>query len=372
MQKIPIYKVDMEDPEHGLTKVSFVENPAIESDFIALSKKEQEVALAKDEQKMILTGALMIPEKKILRVDAEGNPFYIVFSADQIEEMRNKFFAESKINLTNLEHDFDLSGNYIVESWIVQDSEKDKSVAIGLGSFPVGTMMVSYKVTDEKFWTEKVMTGEVKGFSLEGLFALNELKLKKDTMNKPILKTILSNIKNLWKIELMEMTLEDGRMIWQDEEDGSVYLINEDGSRGELLADGEYILDNGEVINIVEGKITAMENKEEEEEMSQVKAELEEAKSKISELEAKLSASELEAGENSERLRLSTEEVEKSVSEIEQKDSKIAELEAELSELKEENIKLKKVPASRGIEEEEGEQSRKPKTAIERILEVSK
>jgi hypothetical protein len=58
----------------------------------------------------------------------------------------------------------------IVESWIVEDSEMDKSKKYGL-NVPVGTWMVSMKVNNEQIWNDFVKTGKVKGFSIEGYFA---------------------------------------------------------------------------------------------------------------------------------------------------------------------------------------------------------
>lgn len=361
MQKIPVYKIDMESPEHGLKKVSFVENPAMESDFIALASEE--IKLAKNEDEQVLTGALIIPDKKILRVDAEGNPFYIVFSKEQIKEARNKFFKEARIGLTNFEHDYDLEGNYIVEAWIVENSEQDKSVALGLGSFPVGTLMLSYKVEDKDFWEKEVKTGNVKGFSLEGLFSMNEIKLKKEDK---MLKTILTNLGKVFKVNLMEMTLQDGSVIFQDEETGTVYMINEDGSQGDVLADGEYTLENGKSIMIEEGKIKVEDNGDEEE-MEKLKAELEDAKSKLAELESEKAELSKEV-----ETKLSKEDFEAKLSEqIKEKDSKIEEIEAELSKAKAEIVELNKKPASEGVEEGKENKSKKPMTVKEMAVAVS-
>jgi hypothetical protein len=171
MSLIPIYsiKLDKDDKRSGVSLISFVENPAIQANFVSLSQ-QQEVKLARDEMKRILTGPVLIPEKQILRQNGAGEYYYITFSSDVIEQIRDKFFREGNISNTNSEHEIALSGNYVVESWIVTNPEKDKSVALGLGEQAPGTWMVSYKVDDKEFWEKEILTGKRKGFSLEGIF----------------------------------------------------------------------------------------------------------------------------------------------------------------------------------------------------------
>ena len=55
----------------------------------------------------------------------------------------------------------------VVESWIVEDTEKDKTKLYNL-SVPKGTWMVSVKVNNDEIWEEYVETGKVKGFSRGG------------------------------------------------------------------------------------------------------------------------------------------------------------------------------------------------------------
>ena len=72
-------------------------------------------------------------------------------------------------NRSTLEHQAELSGMSVVESWIVEDETHDKSRKYGL-NMPVGTWMVSMKVNNDEVWKDYVKTGKVKGFSIEGYF----------------------------------------------------------------------------------------------------------------------------------------------------------------------------------------------------------
>ena len=79
-----------------------------------------------------------------------------------------------------LEHNHKIEGLSLVESWIIEDSEKDKSRAYGL-EYPVGTWMVSMKVNNDDIWEGYVKEGKVKGFSIEGWFLQRESAIEVNT-----------------------------------------------------------------------------------------------------------------------------------------------------------------------------------------------
>lgn len=160
--------IDEEDEISGIEAVSIVENPAIEEDFIAL--KNHEVKFAEvNKEKRILMGAALIPNKPIYR-RSEDKEYYIYFSRDTVRKASELFFIKGNYNKSTLEHGKALSGLVAVESWLVEDSKKDKSAAYGM-DMPVGTWMLSMKVQNDDVWENYVKTGKVKGFSIEGYFA---------------------------------------------------------------------------------------------------------------------------------------------------------------------------------------------------------
>ncbi len=154
----------------GVKALSLVEDPAIDSDWITLSKEEELIELAEvDKEKRILLGAVLIPDKPILR---KGNPenFYIKFSKDTIETAQEYFFLNGFQNSTTIEHNGEsVEGQTVVESWIKEDEEKDKSLLYNL-SAPVGSWIVKMKVNNDTIWNDYIKTGKVKGFSIEGFF----------------------------------------------------------------------------------------------------------------------------------------------------------------------------------------------------------
>ena len=168
--------IDDNEDLQGVEAISIVENPAIESNFVAL--KTQEIKLAEvDSEKRILMGAVLIPEKPIYRRNGQDE-YYIYFSKETVNKASQLFFKNKNQQNWTLEHSKQIEGLTVVESWIVEDTQKDKSALYNL-EVPVGTWMASVKVDDEKMWNEFVKTGKVKGFSLEGYFA-DKLESKKE------------------------------------------------------------------------------------------------------------------------------------------------------------------------------------------------
>mgnify|MGYP003691463077 CR=1 FL=1 len=168
-----------EESELGIEAISVVESPAIEEDFVAL--KSQEFKLAEiDGERRILMGALLIPNKPIYRRNGEDE-YYIYFSKDTVLKASQMNLMNSKQNNSTLEHQYELEGLSLVESWIVEDKVHDKSVKFGM-DLPLGTWVGSVKVNNDKIWKEFVQTKKIRGFSIEGYFA--------DKMERPNDSTI--------------------------------------------------------------------------------------------------------------------------------------------------------------------------------------
>ena len=159
-----------ENDDTGVDIISFVESPAIEVDFMYFSDKKTERFKTVDEDKRIVVGAAMLPNEKIIREDADGNPYFVYFSEETVRKCAELYFKRSKQTQTNVDHsDEVMSGVTVVESWIVENPEMDKSKHLGYKDIPSGSWFVSYKVDNDILWN-KVKAGEVLGFSVEGMF----------------------------------------------------------------------------------------------------------------------------------------------------------------------------------------------------------
>ena len=190
--------IDEDNLQSGINAISLVNSPAIEIDFIALSKdnpKEQLIKLA-DQDRQVLMGAALVPNKPIPRM-AKGEEFYIMFSKETIRRASELYFMRNRQQSATLEHKAAVDGITTVESWIVEDVEMDKSKKYGF-NVPVGTWMVAMKVDNKDIWTNLVKTGEVKGFSIEGFF-MPELRETLSKVEKPIdeYETKLNEVKKL-------------------------------------------------------------------------------------------------------------------------------------------------------------------------------
>ena len=175
-KKIKKYKVGCDSETYA---ISMVEAPAIESDFVALSKEEedkQQVFLESNERHMVY-GAALIPEKDIYRNNGEQE-FYISFTKESIEKMSQDFMKEYRQHEVKTDHEDVANEVCVVESWLVEDSYKDKANALGI-NVPEGTWMVGMKVNNIETW-ERVKAGELKGFSVESMLTLEEFSKQND------------------------------------------------------------------------------------------------------------------------------------------------------------------------------------------------
>ena len=178
--------IDEQDEQSGIDAISVVMSPAIESNFIHLSKHEIELKEV-DAEKRILMGAALIPNKQIYRKnDKTKDEYYIYFSESTIRKASELFLINANQNNSTLEHSQKLKGMSVVESWIVE-SENDKSKNYGF-NFPKGTWVISMKVNNDEIW-DKVKLGEVKGFSIEGYFA-DRYEMSLDNEDEVLVKKI--------------------------------------------------------------------------------------------------------------------------------------------------------------------------------------
>ena len=207
-----------DDEMTGIEAISVVENPAIEEDFIAL--KSEEIKLAEvDNEKRILMGALLIPNKPIYRRKGEEE-YYIYFSRETVERASQLYLMNGNQSKATLEHQHTINGLTLVESWLVEDEVHDKSRKYGL-NVPVGTWMGAVKVNNDQIWNDFVKTGKVKGFSIEGYFA-DKMERPKEPINdfdeeeaEEMLSVIRSIIKN-GEIELASEVINDSMAIIDD------------------------------------------------------------------------------------------------------------------------------------------------------------
>jgi hypothetical protein len=180
-----IYELVIEDDKDEVFAISLVENAAIERDFIFFNKEEIQFSSI-DEDKRLVIGPILIPDKQIFRVDGDNVPYAVFFSKDTIKRLSENYLKKGYQASSTLEHNKKIDGVTLVESWIVESRTKDKTALYNM-NLPIGTWAGTFKIDNDEIWEDYVKTGKVKGFSIEGMF---EHKLvaasKEDYLQKPI------------------------------------------------------------------------------------------------------------------------------------------------------------------------------------------
>ena len=204
-KKLKKYKVGMDSDVYA---ISMVEAPAIESDFVALAKEEEEKrqVFLESNEKHMLYGAALIPDKDIYRNNGEQE-YYINFSKESIEKMSQDFMKEYRQHEVTTDHEDIANEVCVVESWLVQDAYRDKSNALGI-NVPEGTWMVGMKVNNIDTW-ERIRNHELKGFSVESVVSLEEFGIQND--NNMNIETneemFFDKIKNVFKEVLASVSM---------------------------------------------------------------------------------------------------------------------------------------------------------------------
>ena len=280
---LPVYEMVINPDESSEVEVSFValvDKPAIEKNFLAFNKALQ---FAINEEKRIISGPAMIANQLIYRKDTNGE-YNVFFSPETIREIAIKFFKKDYQKNINLFHDPNLSldGVTIFESF-VSDAERGISPMKGFEDSPDGTWFISAKVENDEVWN-KIKSGEVKGFSVEGIFSFMQISgTQKHNSHLQEEISFMSEIKDLWNqfkekflgnpevqspaapVQLTEATLKDGTVVTVDKlEVGGVVKIGDAPAPA-----GVHELSDGTKITVGEGGVIEAVEKEEapEEEM---------------------------------------------------------------------------------------------------------
>ena len=268
---LPLYEMVINPEETSEVEVSFValvDKPAIERNFLAF--KDNKLHFALDEEKRIISGPAMVADAPIFRKDENGE-YNVFFSAETIRDIAVKFFKKDYQKNLNLFHDPSLSleGVTIFESF-VSDVSRGIQPMKGFEDLPDGSWFISAKVDNEEVWN-KIKSGEVKGFSVEGIFSFMKVNgTQKHNSHISTENFIMDNIKDLWNsfkekflndsanttqptapVQMMETTLKDGTPVKVDRlEVGGVVMVNDAPAPA-----GEHELADGTKIVVGEGGV---------------------------------------------------------------------------------------------------------------------
>lgn len=165
-----IYKAVIDPNPESELEVNFiglVDRPAIERNFLAFNDK---VRFSLDEEKRIISGPAMIADLPIYRNDETYGEYFVVFGKSEIAAIVQKFNAKGYLKNFNLFHD---DNQQVSDVTIINSFITDTSIGImppkGFEDISEGSWFISAKVNNDSVW-EKVKNGDIKGFSVEGMF----------------------------------------------------------------------------------------------------------------------------------------------------------------------------------------------------------
>ena len=173
MRKLKNYRVRPSTSD--IYAVSLVEDEAVESGFIALSKQKQPMNFKiHNEEKRMLYGVALRADFPIYRCYGQDE-FYLTFDANAIERLVNKFMSNYGQKSFTIDHMEPAEGIVITESWLVKDTENDKSNALGLENVSEGSWIIGCKINNDEIW-QSIREGRWHGFSIESWIDMEEIE----------------------------------------------------------------------------------------------------------------------------------------------------------------------------------------------------
>jgi hypothetical protein len=178
-EKLPTYEIVIDEfDETGISLISLVEDPAIMVKGMAFNSSSM-MSFKEVGDKQVIVGPALIPDMRIYREDDKFGKYYVVFTAETIAKMVEKFNKYGSNRKINIDHSNMMVDAFIIEDWIVEDTVYDKSRKYGI-EVPVGTYMIMVKIEDKTFWENEVKGNGKFGFSIEGMLGQQLVSLSKE------------------------------------------------------------------------------------------------------------------------------------------------------------------------------------------------
>lgn len=223
--KIPVYLIDinLDDESTGMGAISFVEDPAIESNFLCFEKEKKPMMFqVENEMEHKVTGCAIWCDKPIYRYDPTIGEYYVVFNKETIDKIVHKYAKQGLNNLVDLQHDGKMIDGVVMVEYFIKDTEKGINPK-GFEDIADGSLFVTYKIEDEKLWNEIIAPdSEFKGFSIEinaDIVPTNEYVEEENDADEEFMN---------WLDELLK-ALEDADCEIIMESDKGKWLVNGDG-----------------------------------------------------------------------------------------------------------------------------------------------
>lgn len=285
---IPVYRVLVDDENDGMVRVSLVDDPAVMSDFVAFdAQKRSQTFAVEDEDKRLVFGVVARADFPIFRKDDRHGEHYVIFPAESIREMAQKYLTEGRADNVDEMHDGDDVEDVHLVQWFIKDSAKGINPE-GFDDIADGSLFAEYHVEDDEIW-QQIKDGTFKGFSMEVFYTLQpeenagyvrEAVEDADGMFERIMAA-LTNPANMvikkrnnllrklgrYLSSFATVTTDKGVLAWDGDEDlkagDRVYIEDADGNR-ENAPDGDYTTEDGKVIVVADGAVSEIRDSEAE------------------------------------------------------------------------------------------------------------
>lgn len=320
-----VYRLKPKANNRGLTKSSFVKDPAIESELLYFNSEKTLKFI--NEEKREIYAPLLIPNKEIFRKNINGEPAKVFFTAEDIKELHLngcKNGYDSKVSLNH--EDMNVEGVYCFEHWIIENPNNDKANELGFNE-PKGTLIKGYKAENEEVWN-KIKNKDLMGLSIEVITEdlefieinnNNKIEMKKDK------KSILDYVKSLFNTELAKEYATG--YFGESLDEGSIITDSEGNPMADATFEYEgkiYKTDSMGAISTIEDKkeesveveVEMGENKEKDKEVEMAETPVDDQPNELEILKSKIAELETENADLKAEISKSKEKVEKMQSEI--------------------------------------------------------
>ena len=148
-----------------------------------------------NEDKQEIFGPAMLADVPIYRNDGQLGEYNVVFDKTTIYKIAQQFFEKDFNKNFNLMHDPNqkCTGVYAFQSYIV-DSTEGRPAPKGYEDAKDGSWFLGVKVNNPEVWA-KIKSGEIKGFSVEGVFEYKKKELSAEQLYNEI-KQLLEEIES--------------------------------------------------------------------------------------------------------------------------------------------------------------------------------
>ena len=282
IDNIPVYNAVLAE-DGGMMRISLVDVPAVMSNFQVFSRQDKlQRYRIQDEAQRRVFGVIMRADFPIYRRDDDGTEYYLIYRADTIKAMAEKYLVDGLQNNVNTMHRKGSDGEDVnMVQWFIKDTSRG-IVPEGFDDIADGSLFAEFHVENDEVW-EAIKDGTYQGFSLEGYFHFVPEQDTEDVKRivreldgkfsdeKPKRKHKMSKVKKLLKVLaavlLGAVTTDKGILAWDGEDDlkygDRVWIEDEDGNRTDP-EDGDYRTDDRKIIRVASNVVTEIVDDEAE------------------------------------------------------------------------------------------------------------